>query len=103
MELDYRPRHMALWDPWLVVAGDTVHLFHQQGRIDPGSDRDSADCDAIGHAVSRDLVHWEECEPVLRPGRLPRERSHPPANRPDTAESVGGPPLLVAPFAGWER
>lgn len=64
---DYRPRGLALWDPWFVTCGGTVHLFYQQGRPDPGSDRDPADCDAVGHAVSSDLLHWEERPCVLRP------------------------------------
>lgn len=67
MEFDYHPRDMAIWDPWFVVRGEEVHLFHQQGRIVPGSDRDPVEADSIGHAVSRDLIHWEERPSVLRP------------------------------------
>ena len=67
MSVDYHPRDMSVWDPWFVVRGDTVHLFHQQGNVFAGSDRDPADGDAIGHAISTDLVHWTECPSVLRP------------------------------------
>ena len=48
MSIDYHPRDMSVWDPWFVVRGDTVHLFHQQGRLAAGSDRDATDGDAIG-------------------------------------------------------
>ena len=47
----------SMLDAWYFVDGgtDTIHMFYVVPEF-------------IGHAVSRDLVNWEELVPVLRPG-----------------------------------
>ena len=66
------PRHyhaegMFHWDTWYVPIGDSVHMFHLQVKR-PGSLRPDADHETIGHAVSRDLIDWEELPTALRKG-----------------------------------
>ena len=58
------PRHyhaegMFHWDTWYVPIGDSMHMFHLQVKR-PGSQRPDADNETIGHAVSKDLIHWQE-------------------------------------------
>ena len=61
----YKPpdRRLGLWDTWLFRQGDAVHLFYLQ------CERTGTGCTAIGHAMTRDWLHWETLPPVLRQGR----------------------------------
>lgn len=49
----YRPpADFRLWDTWIFPAENEFHLFHLQNPV-------GGQWDALGHAVSTDLVHWE--------------------------------------------
>lgn len=63
----YRPDGMVMWDTWFVEDRGQVHMFHLQ-RLAAGSKRSAAEADHIGHAVSRDLIHWRECPLTVGPG-----------------------------------
>ena len=63
----YRPEGMTMWDPWFVAHEGEVHLFHLQ-RLANGSKRTAAEADHIGHAVTRDLIHWTELPVTVGPG-----------------------------------
>lgn len=52
----------SLWDTWLFQQGDVFHLFHLQRR------RTEIGCSSIGHAITRDWLHWETLPPVLEQG-----------------------------------
>lgn len=66
-DFGYRPAGMKMWDPWFVEARGLVHMFHLQ-RLAPGSKRSPLEADHIGHAVSRDLIHWTEQPLTVGPG-----------------------------------
>ena len=66
VEFGYRPDGMTMWDPWFVVHEGQAHLFHLQRRS--GSNRTAAEADHIGHATSRDLIHWTEQPLTVGPG-----------------------------------
>ena len=65
--LHYHPVGMYTWDTWYLQDGDTTHLFHLQVRR-PGSERSDAEEGTIGHAVTTDLIHWEESPTALYRG-----------------------------------
>lgn len=65
--MNYHPKGMQMWDAWYWQKNGEVHVFHLQ-RLRPGSQRSEFEADSIGHAVSRDLVDWEEKPIVLSPG-----------------------------------
>ena len=67
VEFGYRPEGMTMWDPWFVAHEGQVHLFHLQ-RLANGSKRTAAEADHIGHAVTRDLIHWTELPLTVGPG-----------------------------------
>jgi sucrose-6-phosphate hydrolase SacC (GH32 family) len=56
---------MYHWDTWYLPLGDEVHMYHLQVKR-PGSRRPNADVEAVGHAVSRDLLRWQEQPVALR-------------------------------------
>lgn len=53
---------LRLWDTWLLQTGDAIHLFHLQ------RERAEVGCSSIGHAITRDWLHWETLPPVLEQG-----------------------------------
>jgi beta-fructofuranosidase len=63
----YQPNGMLMWDSWFVEDHGQVHMFHLQ-RLAPGSKRSALEADHIGHAVSRDLIHWTEQPLTVGPG-----------------------------------
>lgn len=63
--MNYSPRQLAVWDAWYLPVQDEIHVYHlQRRRVDeiPDSMHDS-----IGHAVTRNLVDWQECAPAFGP------------------------------------
>lgn len=53
-------------DAWQYADGDLVHCFY----LHTGTNDDLTDPigGAVGHAVSRDMLHWQVMEPALRRG-----------------------------------
>ena len=66
----YRPpQPYTMWDTWLFHEAGTYHLFFVQNE--PGK----AGSNTIGHAVSRDLIHWQPRPPIETLG-APGEWDH---------------------------
>jgi beta-fructofuranosidase len=64
----YQPAHHVLWDAWFTTEGDRYHAFYLQAPKPlprPDARHDLAE---VGHAVSPDLVTWEEQPAAFRAG-----------------------------------
>lgn len=66
----YAPEGKYLWDAWFINDGEHWHMFHLQADmgIPPIERHHNA---SIGHAISKDLVTWEEQPTALEPGPSP--------------------------------
>mgnify|MGYP006291518829 CR=1 FL=1 len=64
--MNYAPNGLYVWDAWCMPKDDEVHVYHLQ-RNRPGAEVEDGLQERLGHAVSRDLVHWEERTPAFGP------------------------------------
>ena len=65
----YQPAEHILWDAWFVEVDGIHHAYYLQapkGLADPEQRHTMAE---VGHAVSRDLVTWEERGTAFSQGR----------------------------------
>ncbi|MCX6878165.1 MAG: hypothetical protein NTW21_30795 [Verrucomicrobia bacterium] len=77
--LNYQPAGMGIGDTWFLQRGDTTHVFHQQNPR-PGTSCPPEDNGAVAHAISKDLIHWQELPVAIRGGdpkaRVPYDREN---------------------------
>lgn len=64
----YAPKGKLLWDSWFINQGDLCHIFHLQADPSDDSEKRHNNGVSIGHAVSKDYIHWEELPTALEPG-----------------------------------
>lgn len=64
----FRPKGHNAWDFWFARSGDTYHAFYleypDKEAMPDQSRRHGGQW--VGHAVSKDLVHWEEHSTALK-------------------------------------
>jgi beta-fructofuranosidase len=65
---NYSPKDKYLWDAWFIKTGSDYHMLHLQAPNSVSPD-ERHHCASIGHAVSRDLVHWQELPAALEAGQ----------------------------------
>jgi beta-fructofuranosidase len=64
----FRPKGHNAWDFWFAKSGDTFHAFYLEypdKEAQPDQSRRHGG-QWVGHAVSKDLVHWEERPTALK-------------------------------------
>ncbi|MFO7636381.1 MAG: family 43 glycosylhydrolase [Clostridia bacterium] len=60
----HQPEGRYVNDHCFIMKDGLVHLFHIEGQVGKTC-MDEGNEITIGHAVSRDLLHWEACAPAL--------------------------------------
>jgi sialate O-acetylesterase len=55
------PAGTSMWDAWIFCEGDEAHLFYLRSEV-------GRRWNSIGHAVSKDMVHWRELPPIPTQG-----------------------------------
>lgn len=63
----YHAQGTQMWDGWYLNDNGTIHMYHMQVPPAEGSPLEPQECESVGHAVSEDLVHWQECPRLLPP------------------------------------
>lgn len=63
----YKPAGMEMWDAWCIAHDGKLHMLHLQ-YLSPDSERSAQEAASLGHAVTENLVHWEERPLALAPG-----------------------------------
>ena len=58
-----------VWDFWFARDGDSYHIFYLQAPRSLIDAKLRHKCASIGHAVSKDLTHWEVLPDALMPER----------------------------------
>ncbi|MCH8520222.1 MAG: family 43 glycosylhydrolase [Nanoarchaeota archaeon] len=70
MNQNYAPNNKFLWDSWFIKEEDTYHVFYLQANKTQDSELRHNNNVSIGHAISKDLINWEELPVALEPGVL---------------------------------
>ncbi len=75
--MNYSPKGCQVWDGWYMNEGNRLHMYHIQRRR-PGADVPDHVHDGIGHAITTDLIHWEELPVAFSPdASLPNDDNQP--------------------------
>ncbi len=66
--MNFHGKGMYQWDTWYCIQNDTneIHAFYLQD-LRPGSTRTRFEADSLGHAVSYNLLDWEELPSAITP------------------------------------
>ncbi|MFC4767975.1 hypothetical protein [Effusibacillus consociatus] len=62
--IPYQPKGKFLWDFWVYEENGEYHLFYLQAPLHPDPHTRHRNS-SVGHAVSKDLIHWQEKGTVL--------------------------------------
>lgn len=65
----YVPQDRYVWDFWLVKHNGWYHLFHLQAPRDLPDPEMRHGMATVGHAISKDLINWENLGTALSPGK----------------------------------
>lgn len=64
----YAPEEKFLWDVWFIKDKGIYHAFHLQSKKIKNH-IDKQNFSSIGHAISVDLINWQELPTALVPGK----------------------------------
>ena len=64
--MNYSPKGMYVWDAWYMPLGDQIHMYHLQ-KSRTGPDDPKGPQAWLGHAVTSNLIDWEECSHAFGP------------------------------------
>lgn len=65
---NYSPKGKILWDSWFIRAKQEFHVFYLQAKRTKNPDDRHNNSVSIGHAVSKNLINWEELPIALEKG-----------------------------------
>lgn len=68
MKNNYSPNGKILWDSWFIKVKDEYHVFYLQAFSTKSPDDRHNNSVSIGHAISKDLIHWSELPTALEKG-----------------------------------
>jgi beta-fructofuranosidase len=66
---NYAPKGKLLWDTWFIKENNYYHVFYLQALPSKNPNERHDKKVSIGHAVSRNLINWEELPTALEPGK----------------------------------
>ena len=69
MHHNYAPNNKFLWDSWFLKEDDTYHVFYLQADKTDDPELRHNNNVSIGHAISKDLINWEELPTALEPSQ----------------------------------
>jgi beta-fructofuranosidase len=64
--MKYHAQQTSMWDAWYLNIKGRIHAFHLQNPLKDCTLPETTDW-CVGHAVSDDLLHWQQCAGVLPP------------------------------------